>query len=399
MEEIGGGKSDRHDNAAPRLDPISGGGKHDGGLTRDDAPRLEPVSGGFKIEGDLTRDGVKGLWPIPKDVEAVGGKVTLDASGVGACDSAGLAWLVLLNAAAAEKGARLEVVGLEPGAMSLYEGMVAGRTEPGDRDPGCTPLSMLGRRAVAAWRRTLETLSFTGEVTLDICRVAMRPRSVRWGDFVRAVVETGVHAIPVVMLVSFLLGLILAFQSSIPLKLFGAEIYVASILGVSIVRELGGIVAAIMMAGRTASAFAAEIGTMVVNEEVDALRTMGLSPVRFLAVPRVLAAALALPVLSLFANIAGIFGGYVVLRIMGYSFQAFHKYTMLFVDAGDFYGSVFKTVVFGVLVASIGCLRGLQTGDGADAVGRSATSAVVTSIVAVAVADGVFAVVFYVLGI
>ena len=362
-------------------------------------PSYTVDGGAIVLSGDLTRGTIAALWPLPGLPVAVDGVVALNAVGVRECDSAGLAWLVLLNGKAERAGARLDVQGLDPDKMALFDNMLANRVRPSKHEKDTALFIRIGKAAVAVWLELLEVLSFSGEALVGVLYALAHPKSVRWGDWARVMVSAGVDAIPVVSLVGFLLGLILAFQSAMPLKLFGAEVYVASLIGIAVVRELGSLVAAIMMAGRTSSAFAAEIGTMTVNEEVSALRTMGVEPVRFLAVPRILATMICLPALSLFATLAGLAGGCVVLMTMGYSFSAYHNYAMMFVDPGDFYGSLFKSLVYGVLVASVGCLRGLQAGSDADAVGKSPTRAVVGAIVAVAAADGVMALVFYAMGI
>jgi phospholipid/cholesterol/gamma-HCH transport system permease protein len=205
---------------------------------------------------------------------------------------------------------------------------------------------------------------------------------------------------PLYALVSFLMGLILAFQSSIPLKQFGAaEIFIGTLVSLSMIRELGPLMTAILLAGRTGSAFAAELGTMKINEEIDALTTMGLDPVRFLAITRILAAVAMTPLLALFADFMGVIGGAVVFRSFGYSLVAYWNQVQASVDMSDLLGGLFKSFVFGILVASVGCLRGFQTKTGASAVGSSTTRAVVSGIILIVAADGVFSIIYYVLGI
>src|SRR5690606_17015901 len=204
---------------------------------------------------------------------------------------------------------------------------------------------------------------------------------------------------PIMVGVGFLLGLILAFQSAMPMRRFAADIFVADLLGLAMLRELGPLMASILLAARSGSAFAAEIGTMKVNEELDALATMGLDPVRFLVVPRVVAAVAVVPALAMITSLAGLLGGFFVYGSLGYPPVTFVSRIVDMVEPGDVVGGLFKAGVFGVIVAALGCLRGMQTGKGAQAVGLSTTSAVVSGIVAIALVDGVFAVVFYVLGI
>jgi len=362
-------------------------------------PLWEVSPGGLRVCGRLAHDTAGDLWRSFSLPVALDGTVVLDASRVTECDSAGLALLVMINGRVLAAGARFAVSGLPPETMALYESMLLGRVEAPARKLPTPFFESVGRFVANSFNEALALLAFLGEVTAHFCSAVVRPRKIRWGDWTLVVETAGVDAVPVVMVIGFLLGLILAFQSAIPLQMFGAEIYVANLIGISVIRELGTLVAAIAMAGRTASAFAAEIGTMTVNEEVSALKTMGIEPVRFLALPRVLAAMVISPLLALFAIVAGLTGGFVVIYSLGYSFEAYVSHVMQFSRPHDLYGTLIKALVFGALVGGVGCHCGLQTGRSADAVGRSTTNAVVSAIVAVAIADGLFAVVFYCLGI
>jgi len=256
-------------------------------------------------------------------------------------------------------------------------------------------LSRIGERAHSAASMLRDTLGYIGELAQHAAVAVRHPRIVRWPDFWLTCERAGADALPVVMLIGFLLGLILAFQSAIPMKMFGAQIYVASLVGISLIRELGPLITAIVLTGRSGSAFAAELGTMQVNEEIDALRTMGLQPVRFLALPRVLAGMCITPLLTIFANLAGLAGGLVVMLSMDYSFSIYYSQLTTFIDVSDLVGGLAKSLVFGLLVSAVGCQRGLETGKDAAAVGRATTSAVVSGIIFIAVADGLFAVLFY----
>jgi len=195
------------------------------------------------------------------------------------------------------------------------------------------------------------------------------------------------------------MGMILAFQSAVPMKRFGAEIFVADLIGLAMLRELGPLLTAILLAGRSGAAFAAEIGTMRVNQEVDALTTMGLDPVRFLVTPRIIAALLMTPLLTVFAGLVGMIGGAVTMTSFSIPFVTFVKEVDGAVNLDDFLAGFVKSFVFAVLVAGIGCLRGLQTRAGASAVGDSATRAVVSGIILLVVVDGVFALIYFLLDI
>ena len=239
-------------------------------------------------------------------------------------------------------------------------------------------------------------IAFQGELFEAILHALRHPRSVRWAEVFLYFKRVGVQGLPIVALISALLGLIIAFMSSLQLKQFGANIYIAALVSSAVVRELGPIMTAILVAGRSGSAFAAEIGTMVVNEEVDALTTMGFDTTRFIAVPKVLATILAVPLLTLYADVFGIGGGAFVGVIgLDLSLASYIDWTRWSLTVFDIVSSMIKSVVFAVLIAGIGCQRGFQTQGGALAVGTSTTSAVVSAIFLIIVADSIFAVLFH----
>src|SRR5437899_2208897 len=269
-----------------------------------------------------------------------------------------------------------------------------------DPEPKRAPvIEEIGREAVRVWRDVRGQVTFVGELVAALANALMNPASVRWRDVWRICERVGADGLPIVALISFLLGLILAFQSAVPMRRFGAEIFVADLIGISMVRELGPLMTAILLAGRTGAAFAAEIGTMRVNQEVDALTTMGLDPVRFLVTPRIIAAVLMTPLLTLFAMLVGMLGGALTMQSFAVPLVTFLKEVDSAVTPTDFMAGFVKTFVFAILVAGGGCLRGLETGAGASAVGHSATRAVVSGIILLVVVDGIFAVVYFVLDI
>jgi phospholipid/cholesterol/gamma-HCH transport system permease protein len=218
-------------------------------------------------------------------------------------------------------------------------------------------------------------------------------------DVLRFADEAGVRSLPLVLMLGFLFGLILAFQSAVAMQAFGAELYVANLVSISVLRELGPLLASVILAGRTGSAFAAEIGTMQVNEEVSALRTMGLDPVTMLVLPRLMAAMLVMPVMTVVLEVAALFGMLAVMTGLGYPVVAVLTQVQGAARTQDLFGGLFKAVCFGAAVAGIGCSAGLSTGVGPRAVGLSATAAVVGGIVATVILDGLFAVVFYRIGL
>ena len=259
--------------------------------------------------------------------------------------------------------------------------------------------SSIGRVTAEGLATARETFAFLGEALVCALTAIVRPRQIRLRDSMLAFQRASAGGLPITIGIGFLLGVILAFQTASVLKSFGVETFVANMLAIALFRELGPIITAIILAGRTGSAFAAEIGTMKVNEELDALTTMGLPPVRFLVLPRVAAAVLAMPVLTIFAELAGLFGGSVVLQAMGVPAVVYWRGVVTSTTAYMIFEGLTKGAIFGFLVGLIGCLAGVRTTASSDGVGRSATSAVVWSIVAIAVTDGLLAVITYVWGI
>ena len=252
-----------------------------------------------------------------------------------------------------------------------------------------------GKAAYSLWQDTVQLITFAGHVLADLVWSLRHPRQVRWGDFINAAVQAGLAALPIVGLVAFLIGVILSFQSAIGMQKFGAVTFVGPLVALGVFRELGPLITAILLAGRSSAAFAAEIGTMTVNSEVDALVSGGLSPIRFLVIPRVLAGILVAPILTLYADIVAIFASAVTMTAYGVPFINFYNGTLTMVATEDILSGLLKSLLFGTVVSSVGCLRGMQTGNGAAAVGISATSAVVSSIVLIVLVDGVFAYISY----
>lgn len=330
-------------------------------------------------------------------IQAKAKSVVVDASAVDYCDGAGIALLVHLRQLQAKSGGTLEINGLRPEFASLLEDWAPESLADAaiERPPRRRLAMEIGEATVDVWRDVQILVSFVGEMSVALAYAAVHPRSVRWRDALAIAEAAGVNALPIVALISFLMGLIMAFQAATPLRQFGAELFIANLIGLSILRELGPLMTAIILAGRSGSAFAAELGTMKVREEIDALRTMGLDPVRFLIVPRVLAAVCMTPLLTIFADLIGLIGGAVVMRSLGFPLITYFHQVQYAVSYGSLVGGLVKAFVFGILVAGIGCLRGLQARTGASAVGESTTSAVVSGIILIAITDGIFSVVYY----
>jgi phospholipid/cholesterol/gamma-HCH transport system permease protein len=255
-------------------------------------------------------------------------------------------------------------------------------------------ISLVGEEFLALVEDMSRIISFLGEIIIDLAATCFNPRLVRWSDVILYMRRAGVEGLPIISLIALLLGLILAFMSSLQLQQFGANIYVASLLALAMVKELGPIMTAILVAGRSGSAFAAEIGTMKVNEEVDALTVMGLDPMVFLALPKVIAAMVVVPLLTIYADLLGIIGGLIVgVTLLDLTVFSYIQETKYILTVFDFTSSFIKSIVFAFLIAAIGCQRGFQVRGGAAAVGIATTSAVVASIFLIIVVDSVFAIV------
>jgi phospholipid/cholesterol/gamma-HCH transport system permease protein len=357
----------------------------------------------LSISGRLDAASIGILWPDVQRQLNTGGiqSIALDAGGIEYCDGAGTALLVYIRRAAIRLGVDLSIDGLKgdyAGLLSLYPAEEF--NEPPPKTKGVHEfVEESGRAFVDTLSEIRDQIAFLGELTLAMFKMLLRPAGLRFKDFLMVAEASGAQALPIIGMLGFLVGLIMAFQGAVLMAEFGAEIYIADFVGMSVTRELGPLITAIIVAGRTGSAFAAELGTMKVNEEIDAFTTMGLDPVRFLVVPRVLAATLMTPLLAMFANLFGMAGGAVVMMGIGFPFVTYVNRILEAVSAVDLISGLVKALVFGVLVAASGCLCGLRTGEGARAVGTSATRAVVSSIVMIVIADGIFAVVFYFMGI
>ena len=330
----------------------------------------------------------------PKDV-------IVDAAGIDYCDGAGIALLVHLRSLQNKSGGSLQIEGLRPEFESLLQDWAqASLTGAESEHAQQRELAVeIGEATVEVWRDIQVLVSFVGELFSALVYAVAHPRSVRWRDALAVAEVAGVNALPIVALIAFLMGLIMAFQAASPLRQFGAELFIANLIGLSVLRELGPLMTAIVVAGRSGSAFAAELGTMKVREEIDALKTMGLDPVRFLIVPRVVAAVCMTPLLTIFADLVGLMGGSVVMLSLGFPLITYFHQVQYAVTYGSLVGGLVKAFVFGILVAGIGCLRGLQAGTGATAVGESTTSAVVSGIILIAITDGIFSVIYYYLGV
>jgi phospholipid/cholesterol/gamma-HCH transport system permease protein len=329
-------------------------------------------------------------------------RLAFDSSELAAWDSALLLLVVEVGDLAAHRQVAVDRAGLPGGARRLLA-LAAAVPETKDAraaEPLTSWLERIGNAALSAVRGEGEWLRFIGETTRAAGRLLLGRARYRRSDLWLLLQQAGAEALGIVSLISFLVGLILAFVGAVQLERFGATIYVADLVGIAMVREMGAMMTAIVMAGRTGAAFAAQLGTMKVTQEIDALNTLGIPPIEFLVLPRVLALSMMMPLLCLYADLMGIAGGAVVgTSLLHLSLVTYLQETIHAVNLTNLGGGVLKAFVYGILVSIAGCLRGLQAGSSSAAVGQAVTSAVVTGIVAIISACGVFAVLFYLLGI
>ena len=353
------------------------------------------------LSGRLDADSIPDVWRAALGAlkEAGARPVVVDAAGVEYCDGAGIALLVDLLRQ--PQPTPVAVANLKPAFNALLR-----QFDPKILDHDLDPelprrpaIEEVGRNTERVLRDMRVQVEFLGQSVAALASAIRHPSTIRWRDVALMCERVGADGLPIVALIAFLLGVILAFQSAVPMKRYGAEIFVADLIGLGMVRELGTLITAILLAGRTGAAFAAELGTMRVNQEIDALTTMGLDPVRFLVTTRVIAAVLMTPLLSLFAMLVGMLGGAFTMLSYGVPFVTFVKEVEGIVNFQDFMAGWIKSFVFALAIAGIGCLRGLQTGAGASAVGDAATRAVVSGLVLIVIIDGVFAVIYFVLDI
>jgi len=328
--------------------------------------------------------------------------IAFDTRELTSWDSSVLTFLVEVSELCRQRRIPMNREGLPVGVQKLLALAEAVPERKGARREAteASLLERIGTETLGVAGSLTEMLAFLGEMTITFVRLFGMKARYRASDLFLLIQQCGAQALPIVTLISFLVGVILAFVGAVQLKQFGAQIYVADLVGIAMMREMGAMMTGIIMAGRTGAAFAAQIGTMKVTQEVDAFTTAGFSPLEFLVLPRVMALILMMPLLCLYADFVGVFGGAVIgVGMLDLSWTTYFNETANAISLTDIFGGIFKASVYGVLIALSGCLRGLQCGNSSSAVGDAATSAVVTGIVAIVIACGIFAVVFYILGI
>jgi phospholipid/cholesterol/gamma-HCH transport system permease protein len=366
---------------------------------RDDGILLIRLSGAWQLKGGIAPAG-----ELERELQspAVLSRVVFDAGSLTGWDSSILTFLTRVSEVCREKHLSLDRDGLPSGIRRLLDLAEAVPERQGARKDVVVAslLERIGTTTIGATGSMAEMLAFLGDMTIASVRLFKMTARYRASDLLLLIQQCGAQALPIVTLISFLVGVILAFVGAVQLKQFGAQIYVADLVGIAMMREMGAMMTGIIMAGRTGAAFAAQLGTMKVTQEIDAFTTAGFSPLEFLVLPRVMALILMMPLLCLYADFVGVIGGAVIgVGMLDLSWTTYFQETANAISLTDIFGGVFKSSVYGVLIALSGCLRGLQCGNSSSAVGDAATSAVVTGIVAIVLACGIFAVVFYILGI
>lgn len=354
----------------------------------------------LRFSGTLVLAGAASLW---QEVQQAASQITagqtlnFDMSGVETVDGGTIALLVQVRADLHRMGAVSEFVAAPPSVQEiihLYRGDV--KVGPLRRRRPRKMLEQIGDATVAFFHEVKLVLGFFGEMLISAGRVLRRPRTANWRELWPTMERTGADAVPIVLLINFLIGFVMAFQGAVQLKQFGANIFVADLVGLALARELGPLMTAIIVCGRSGAAFAAELGTMKVSEEIDALRTMGFGPMRFLVLPRALALMLVMPALTLIADLVGIIGGlFVGLISLNLTFSGYFYETQSAVTVWDVFSGLIKSVVFALVIALISCQQGLATSGGAEGVGRRTTASVVATLFALILVDAAFTILFY----
>lgn len=357
-------------------------------------------AGLLRCGGDWTVDG---LAPVEARLEALhlpGQRVRIDLTAVRRIDSGGACLLQRLLRRLERRSQTVELSGLSPQAEGLLALVRATPPQlpPRPRRPGA--LELLGRNSMNCAARGLDLLAFIGELAGVWWRQVLRPTRVRWRAVVHELGEAGYKALAIVGLLSFLLGIVIAYQGGVQLRQYAASLFVADLVGLSMVRELAPLITAIIVAGRTGSAYTAQIGTMRVTEEVDALRSVGIAPMELLVLPKLLALIIALPLLTVYADILGVLGGMVMASLqLNVAFPTFIDRLNEAVSVDSYLVGIGKAPVFAAIIATLGCYQGFQVSGGAESVGRRTTLSVVQSILAVIVVDAAFSVAFSYLGL
>lgn len=358
--------------------------------------------------GDVALSGTwtaRNLGTLDAQLDALTGStqtpVVLDASAIEALDTAGAWMLHKLLLRLRDQNAVATMQGLQPDQTRLLDAVTqhvdsqAREPKPPVVPPSPGMLEQVGRRATLMLEQVYAMLGFLGEAALAFAGCVAHPARMRWRPILFNIQRAGFDALPIVGLLSFLLGVVVAYQGADQLRQYGANIFVADLVGLSMLREFAPLITAITLAGRSGSAFAAQIGTMVVTEEVDAMRTLGIAPMELLVLPKIIALVVVMPLLTVFADVLGVAGGMVMARSqLGVGFEEFLDRMAKAVSITSYLVGIGKAPVFALIISVVGCFQGFRTRGGADSVGLQTTRSVVQSIFLVIVADAVFSIAF-----
>lgn len=361
----------------------------------------QPTPEALALSGFWTARGIGAIEHRLGSVH-VASKAIADGAGIKALDSAG-AWLLhKLLLRLRNDGSVVTLNGFRPEFAKLLEAVAEHDNDPAApaASPFPTALEGVGRRAAAAFEEVMALLSFIGECALAFAGSVAHPARIRWRPILFNIRSAGFDALPIVGLLSFLLGIVVAYQGADQLRQYGANIFVADLVGLSMLREFAPLITAIIIAGRSGSAYAAQIGTMAVTEEIDAMRTLGIAPLELLVLPKIVALLIVLPLLTVFADVLGVFGGMIMARAqLGVGFPEFLDRFVKAVSVTAYLIGVCKAPVFAGIIAVVGSFQGFRTRGGADSVGRQTTRSVVQAIFLVIVADALFSIAFSALGL
>lgn len=367
---------------------------------------IEPTAAALQAGGRVGEVRCTGHWTLRSMAQLEGrldkfswpdgGEITLDTAAVEGMDTSG-AWLLHRTMRILEtRGCKVRLQGLRPEFNALLETIAARKVSIGAQSPAAeNALARIGRHAWDGARNALGILAFLGEGSLHLARSLIQPRRIRWRTVLYNMQLAGLEAMPITGLLSFLMGVVIAYQGAEQLQRYGANIFIADLVGLSMLRELSPLLTAIIVAGRSGSAYAAQIGTMKITEEIDALRTIGITPMELLVLPKVLALIIVLPLLTVYTDIMGVLGGMIMAEMrLEVGFGAFLDRVSDAISLSSYLTGIGKAPVFAVIIALVGCYQGFQVSGSADSVGRQTTMSVVQSIFLVIVADALFSIVF-----
>ena len=364
--------------------------------------RVSEDSACVEIQGDwLAEKARTNIAMLSRGLSCDIKNLSFDCSKLGDFDSALICLLLRLHDKCRELGINVDLSGLPDGPRRLLELAVAVPEKPSDKSEKPSGLFyQMGNRTINMVGSFKDQLEFFGDMIIATGRLFIRKARFSTSDLMLQIQRAGPEALPIVGLISFLVGLILAFVSAIQLAKYATEIFVADLVGLAMVREMGAVMVAIVMAGRTGASYAAELGSMKINEEIAAFKTFGISPLEFLVLPRMIALILMFPLLTIFSDFIGMLGVFAIgWGMFDINYDAYMGRTIASLDLVQCATGVGKSLVFGVIVATVGCMKGITCGNSSAAVGMSTTSSVVTSITLIIVADAIFAILFNIFGI